>query len=123
MFTVTTFESPPLVKAELVGRLTSDEIQHLSRDLDRRLLFPEGPTPTLLIDVRRYKPAGEHLIELLDLFIARSLDAGIRIGRVVESEIIAHQLDRVAKEADLQDRIRHFWELDPALAWLREPAG
>ena len=121
MYTITTYASPPLITAELVGRISSDELQHLSRDLDRRLLVADQPIPALLLDVRRYEAAGEHLVELLDLFIARSLDAGIRVGRVVENQLIARQLDRVAEEADLQDRIRHYHELEPALAWLREP--
>jgi hypothetical protein len=36
---------------------------------------------------------------------------------------MAHQLDRVAAEAGLQDRIRHFWETETARAWLQEPTG
>jgi hypothetical protein len=121
MFTVTTYRDPALIAAELSGRSSADELQHLTRDIDYRLRAAGDPPPSLLLDVQSFEEAGSHLSELLESYVRRTLDAQIRVGRVVASEIVAHQLDRVAAEAGLQDRIRHFWTPEPALAWLREP--
>ena len=119
MYSVVTFREPNLVMAELVGRLLPDDIRGLARDLDRRLLQTDASLPALLLDMSRFEAQGDAVVVEIERYIERTIEAGIRVGRVVENQLMAHQMDRVAEEAGLQDQLRHFGQREPALEWLR----
>lgn len=119
MYSVITYREPALVLAELVGRLMPDEIRGLFRDLDQRLLRAEGHLPVLLLDMSRFEAQSETLLAEIERYIERTLGAGIRIGRVMANQLMAHQMDRVVEEAGMQEQLRHFGQREPALEWLR----
>lgn len=117
MYCLTTFRDPLLVVASLSGRFGEEEVNSVCRDLDLRLLRAEAAC--FLLDLSSFDPQAEAVLALLDRYVERSVESGIRVGRVVESRLVAHQLDRVAEEAGILDRVRNFGERELALAWLR----
>lgn len=123
MYSLVTYRDPPLIQAELVGRFDGEELHSLARDLDQRLLQPGASSPALLLDVSRFEATGDAALAVLNRYVERTLGAGIRVGQVVQSQLVAHQLDRVAAEGGLGALLRHFGERAPALVWLREGAG
>lgn len=123
MYCLTTYREPDLVIANLEGRFAEEEAHGVCRDLDRRLMKRDGASGLLLLDLSRFEAQGDAVLALIDRYIERSVQGGIRVGRVVESRLAAHQLDRVAEEAGLLHRIRNFAQRDAALEWLGAPVG
>lgn len=121
MYTVTTLESPPLVVAALRGAVSDVELRLLLRDLDERLLDPgwAAPPALLLEEAGSRSDLAPHQASQVEAFVARTLEVGLRVGRVVATDLLAKQLDRLADEAGVADQIRHFGARSDALTWLR----
>jgi len=125
MYTVTTLESPPLVAATLQGSVTDVELRLLLRDLDERLLDPGWKVrPSLLLEEGEAgHDLAPHQASQVEAFVARTIEAGLRVGRVVATELLAKQLDRLAENAGVSEMIRHFGTRSNAMAWLRQAAA
>ena len=123
MYCLTLYRSDSLMSADLAGEFTTDEMQALSRDLDRRLLDPGLPIRRLLIDARQLESTDDFVLGLLQVMEERIVEAGARVAKVVESELIAHQLDQVLEGSGFESGIKHFWDRDAALSWLRGAPG
>ncbi|MDY0002103.1 MAG: hypothetical protein RBU30_12470 [Polyangia bacterium] len=123
MYCLTTYRAPALVIAALWGRFSEEEVHCLCRDLDRQMLRGDGGPPSMLLDLGRMEPQGEAVVALLYRYVERSVEAGVRVARVVENRLVAHELERVAEGAGLLDRLRTFAERDSALVWVRAPAA
>ena len=123
MYTITTLESPPVVIASVGASLSDAELRQLLRDLDERLLDPGSSEPPCLLFEQRDAAAAlaPHQAKQVDAFLSRTVDSGLRVGRVVATALLARQLDRIASEAAMGEHLRHFDARAEALAWLRQP--
>ncbi|MFH2007202.1 MAG: STAS/SEC14 domain-containing protein [bacterium] len=122
MYCLKVFRKDGLVKLAVHGDVSEEEMQALGRDLERELLTPDRSNRRVLADLRRTKPLTSDVAAVLRVIEEHSIDTGgARIAEVVQSQLVAAQLEQVTGSAGLGEHIRHFCELEPALAWLAEP--
>lgn len=119
MYSLRLYHDDGLVRITLAGQLPEEQIQVLGRDLEQTVLAGERPMHSVLVDQTRAEPLDRALTALLTSLQMQLLGVSeVNIAQLVGSELVAHQLDRVAESLDTADRLRHFWEAESALAWL-----
>ena len=124
MYCLKLYRAAGLAKIVMAGDVLEDEMLAIGRDLERTLLTEPGTVAGLLIDLQQAKPPTANVSTILRELEERTFETTtVRIAELVESELIAGQLGRVAESTSGGERLKHFWQLEPALAWLAEPDG
>jgi hypothetical protein len=119
MYSLRLYHDDGLVKITLVAAIPEEQLQALSRDLERTVLAGDRPIRSVLVDQTRAELLGSELPGLLTSLLVQLLQGTeVNIAQLVASELVAHQLDRVAESLQTDDRLRHFWDSGSALAWL-----
>lgn len=108
-----------IIRFSLEGLVKDDEMRTFVKELEAATLNLKGKSIRILADVRAFKPAspeGAEMIRRVQLF---GLQHGVtRVAEIVESETVALQLNRVAKESGTDKILRRFWDDDSANHWL-----
>ncbi|MEW5848984.1 MAG: STAS/SEC14 domain-containing protein [Myxococcota bacterium] len=74
-------------------------------------------------DVREFRPVAPNVAELLRQIQAFGLQSGVvRVAEVVNSNVTALQLNRIARESGTDRILRRFSDETEADAWLAEAA-
>ncbi len=119
MYSMRLYHDDGLVKITIAGHLPEELLQVLGRDLEQSVLAGTTPMRSVLVDQTGAEPLETELTGLLTSLQTQLLKVSeVKIAQLVGTELVAHQLDRVAESLETAGRLRYFWEAKSALAWL-----
>jgi hypothetical protein len=108
-----------LIEIVLEGYIPAEEMQRLAEEMGRIVADFKGREIKLKVDARTFKPASPEAVEILRSMQEQGLQAGVkRVAELVESQIVALQLNRVARESGADKILRRFWDDGAARQWL-----
>jgi hypothetical protein len=108
-----------IVEFVLEGIVRIDEMQQFVRSLQRATLDLQGREIKIKADLRALRPAAPEVAEMIRNVQEFGIRSGVkRVAEIVESDVIALQLNRVAHESGTDKILRRFWEEDSAREWL-----
>jgi hypothetical protein len=95
------------------------EMQRFVKELKEATLSLAGREIMIKADMRTFKPASPEAADMLREVQEFGLRSGVkRVAEMVESQIVALQLNRVARASGTDKILRRFWEDSPARLWL-----
>jgi len=112
-----------IVVFRLNGMVQIDEMEQFARDLQQTAMTLQGRPIKVQADVRGFKPAAPEVADMIRDVQEFGLRLGVvRIAEVVESDVVALQLNRIARESGSHHILRRFWDEEAAREWLIDPA-
>ncbi len=119
MFEIKVDQPYAVVEFVLAGLVDVGEMDRFVRDLEKATLSLKGRAIKIKADVRALKPASPTVAEMIKEVQAFGIKSGVkRVAEIVESDLVALQLNRVAKESGTDKILRRFWDDDSAREWL-----
>jgi len=119
MFEIKVDQPYAIVEFVLAGLVDVGEMDRFVRDLEKATISLKGRAIKIKADVRALKPASPTVAEMIKVVQAFGIKSGVkRVAEIVESDLIALQLNRVAKESGTDKILRRFWDDDSAREWL-----
>ena len=108
-----------VIELVLDGYIPVEEMQRLAEEMGQLVTSFKGRDIKLMVDARTFKPASPEAVEILRKLQEQGLQAGVkRVAELVESQIVALQLNRVARESGADRILRRFWDDGAARQWL-----
>lgn len=119
MYKVTTDETNAILEFVLDGMIRVDEMKQFITKLTAATESLKGREIKIKADVRTFQPASPEVAEMIRAVQEFGIKSGVkRVAEIVESEIVALQLNRVARESGTDKILRRFWDEDSAREWL-----
>lgn len=119
MFKINVDNSNAIIDFFLDGLISAEEMEKFVDELRTATLSLSGREIRIKADVRAFKPASQQVAEMIRGVQEFGLRHGVkRVAEIVESQTVALQLNRVAKESGTDKILRRFWEDDSAVEWL-----
>lgn len=119
MYQIQVDRANAIVDFVLDGYIRPDEMQKFVAELKAATLSLAGRDIKIKADVRTFKPASPEAAEMIRSVQEFGLRSGVkRVAELVESQIVALQLNRVARESGTDKVLRRFWEDAAARQWL-----
>lgn len=119
MFKVTVDDAEAIVEFVLDGLIKKEEMEAFATELRNATVGLAGREIKIKADVRTFQPASPEVAEMIRGVQEFGLRSGVkRVAEVVESQIVALQLNRVARQSGTDKILRRFWEDDSAREWL-----
>jgi hypothetical protein len=108
-----------IIEFVIDGYIRVEEMQRFVKELKQVMLGFAGREFKVKADLRTYKPASPEVTEIVREVQAFGLRTGMkRVAELVESQIVALQMNRVARESGMEKILRRFWEETEARRWL-----
>jgi len=108
-----------LVEFSLDGIIRADEMMRFMNELKAATASLAGTEMKVLVDVRTFRPASPEVAEMIRQMQANGLKDGVkRVAELVDSQVVALQLNRVARESGTDKILRRFSEAREARDWL-----
>ncbi|MCP3102696.1 hypothetical protein LZ198_27855 [Myxococcus sp. K15C18031901] len=103
----------------LDGYIRVQEMESFVAELERATDSLTGRDIKILADLRTFRPASPEAADMIRRVQEYGLRSGVvRVAELVESQIVAHQLNRVAAGSRTNRILRRFWEEPSARQWL-----
>ena len=121
MYRIHVDESLALVELRLEGVIREEEMRRFIDEslVATRALTAQGRSIRVLSDMRYLKAASPEATEILRLGQEAAMGAGMRrLAQVVDSELTALQLNRVARASGMDRIMRRFADERDARRWL-----
>jgi hypothetical protein len=119
MFQVEVDRHHAVVNFILDGYIRVDEMQRFVAELKDAAAVLAGRDIKIKADVRTFKPASPEAADMIRRVQEFGLRAGVtRVAELVESQIVALQLNRIARESGTDKILRRFWQESAARQWL-----
>ncbi|EPX56266.1 hypothetical protein D187_007608 [Cystobacter fuscus DSM 2262] len=121
MFRIRVDEAQALVELQLEGVIREDEMrQFIAESLAAtRTLTAQGRYIRVLSDMRLLKAASPEAAEILRQGQQTAIESGMRrLAQLVDSELTALQLNRIARASGLYRMMRRFQDEQEARRWL-----
>lgn len=119
MYEIRIDQDHSIVEFVLEGIVRIDEMQEFVQSLQRATLGLRGREIKIKADLRALRPAAPEVAEMIRNVQEFGIRSGVkRVAEIVESDVIALQLNRVAHESGTDKILRRFWEEDSAREWL-----
>ncbi|WP_224362871.1 STAS/SEC14 domain-containing protein [Hyalangium versicolor] len=119
MYQIQIDKTNAIVDFILDGYIRVDEMQKFVAELKLATASLSGRDIKIKADVRTFKPASPEAAEMIRQVQEFGLRSGVkRVAELVESQIVALQLNRVARESGTDKVLRRFWEDSAARQWL-----
>ncbi|MCY1000103.1 hypothetical protein OWM54_23475 [Myxococcus sp. MISCRS1] len=119
MFRIDVDNAHAIVGFVLEGYIRVPEMEAFVTELERATDSLAGQDIKILADLRAFRPASPEAANMIRQVQEYGLRSGVvRVAELVESEIIALQLNRVAQNSRTDRILRRFWEEPPARLWL-----
>ncbi|MCP3168890.1 hypothetical protein [Myxococcus qinghaiensis] len=119
MFRIGVEVEDSIVEFVLEGYIRVEEMEVFVGELTRATDSLAGRDIKILADLRRFRPASPEATNMIRRVQEYGLRSGVvRVAELVESEIVALQLNRVAENSHTDKILRRFWEDAPARRWL-----
>jgi hypothetical protein len=108
-----------LVEFSLDGTIRADEMMRFMNELKAATVSLAGTEMKVLVDVRTFRPASPEVAEMIRQVQANGLKDGVkRVAELVDSQVVALQLNRVARESGTDKILRRFSDAREARDWL-----
>lgn len=121
MYEITADRTYNIVRFRLFGMVRVEEMEQFARDLQEAGVTLQGKPIKVLGDVRGFKPAAPEVADMIRGLQEFGLRLGVtRIAEIVESDVVALQLNRVSRESGSDGILRRFWDEETAFEWLIE---
>lgn len=119
MFQVKTDKQACLIEFMLEGLVHADEMTRFVDDLRKATLALSGQEIKILADLRRFRPSSPDVADMIRGVQEFGLRNGVkRVAELVESNTVALQLNRVARESGTHMILRRFADAQEARDWL-----
>ena len=119
MYEVRVDDDNAIVGFVLDGVVRVEEIKRFVIELQAATMKLAGRDIKVKADVRGLKPASQEVTEMIRSVQEFGLKAGVkRVAEIVDSELTALQLNRVARESGTDKVLRRFWDDESAVHWL-----
>jgi hypothetical protein len=119
MFEIRVDQTQAIVEFVLVGMVQVDEMLYFVRKLQEATLDLNGREIKIMADLRALRPASPDVANMIRTVQEFGIRSGVkRVAEVVESDVVALQLNRVARDSGTDKILRRFWEEDSAREWL-----
>jgi hypothetical protein len=119
MFEINVDQKHSIVEFVLEGIVREDEMQLFVHMLRKATLELKGREIKIKADLRALHPASPEVADLIRGVQEFGIREGVkRVAEIVESDVIALQLNRVAHESGTDKILRRFWEEESARDWL-----
>lgn len=119
MYQIQVDRTHAIVDFILDGYIRVDEMQKFVTELKAATTSLAGRDIKIKADVRTFKPASPEAANMIREVQEFGLRSGVkRVAELVESQIVALQLNRVARESGTDKVLRRFWEDTAARQWL-----
>ncbi|MDC0712459.1 hypothetical protein POL68_28615 [Stigmatella sp. ncwal1] len=103
----------------LDGYIRVEEMERFVKDLRVATQSLTGREIKIKADLRTFKPASPEAAQMIREVQEFGLRSGVkRVAELVESQIVALQLNRLARESGTDKILRRFWEEASARQWL-----
>lgn len=111
--------SHAIVEFVLEGLVRLDEMNRFVAELQQATVSLRGRRIRIKADVRAMKPAAPEVAEMIRGVQEFGIKSGVeRVAEIVESDTVALQLNRVARDSGTHKILRRFWDEDSARDWL-----
>ncbi len=119
MFTVKVEKLHSIIELHLSGIVHMDEITQTVSQLKDATLALKGTPIKIKADMRRFKPSSAEVADMIRQVQEFGINNGvIRVAEMVESEILALQMNRVARESGTHKILQRFADEQEAREWL-----
>lgn len=119
MFQIQIDRTNALIDFVVDGYIPMTEMQRFVEELKKATESLKGREIVIKADMRTFKPASPEAAVMLRDVQEFGLRNGVkRVAELVESQIVALQLNRVARESGTDKILRRFWEEAEARRWL-----
>jgi H2-forming N5,N10-methylenetetrahydromethanopterin dehydrogenase-like enzyme len=119
MFEIKVDQPYAIVEFVLAGLVDVSEMDRFVKDLEKATLSLKGRAIKIKADVRALRPAAPTVAEMIKEVQAFGIKSGVkRVAEIVESDVVALQLNRVARESGTEKILRRFWDDESAREWL-----
>jgi hypothetical protein len=103
----------------LEGLIRMEEMNDFVAKLQEATRSLQGRPIKIKADLRAMKPAAPEVADMIRGVQEFGLKSGVkRVAEIVESDLVALQLNRVAKDSGTDKILRRFWEEESARDWL-----
>ncbi len=103
----------------LSGLVRDAEIDQFIAELQEATKVFAGREIKIKADLRAFSPASPEVASKIKAVQEFGIQNGVkRVAEIVESDVVALQLNRVARESGTDKILRRFWEDESALDWL-----
>jgi hypothetical protein len=119
VYQIQTDKPNAIIEFLIDGYIRPDEMQRFVKELKAVMLGFAGREFKVKADLRTYKPASPEVTEIVREAQEFGVRSGMkRVAELVESQIVALQMNRVARESGMDKILRRFWEDSAARQWL-----
>ncbi|QSQ12327.1 STAS/SEC14 domain-containing protein [Myxococcus landrumensis] len=119
MFRIDVDGEHAIVEFVLDGYIRVQEMESFVQELEKATASLSGRDIKILADLRTLRPASPEAANMIRRVQEYGLRSGVvRVAELVESELVALQLNRVAENSHTDKILRRFWEEAPARHWL-----
>ena len=119
MYEIKTDQAHCIIEFFLTGLVRDMEIDQFIADLQRATAEFAGKEIKIKADLRAFAPASQEVAAKIKAVQEFGLRNGVkRVAEIVESDLVALQLNRVARESGTDKILRRFWEDESARDWL-----
>ena len=119
MFEIKVDQTHAIIEFVLAGVVQLPEMEAFARRLRDATLTLVEREIKIEADMRALKPASSEVADLIREVHAFGLRAGvIRVAEIVQSDVVALQLSRIARESGTDKIVRRFPDHESAREWL-----
>ncbi|MBK9261858.1 MAG: hypothetical protein IPM54_18900 [Polyangiaceae bacterium] len=119
MFQIKIDKVSAIIEFHLEGIFQMDEMTQFVDQLKAATLSLKGNQIKIKADLRRFKPSSPAVADMIRQVQEFGLSNGvIRVAEMVESEVLALQLNRVARESGTHKILHRFADEQEAREWL-----
>lgn len=119
MFTIKVDKIHHIVEFNLEGMVQMDEMTQFVDQLKAATVSLKGQQIKIKADLRRFKPSSPAVADMIRQVQEFGISNGvIRVAEMVESEVLALQLNRVARESGTHKILHRFFDEAEAREWL-----
>jgi hypothetical protein len=119
MFQIKVDKFQSIIEFHLDGILQMDEITQFVDQLKVATMSLKGNSIKIKADLRRFKPSSPEVADMIRQVQEFGISNGvIRVAEMVESEILALQMNRVARESGTHKILQRFADEAEAREWL-----
>lgn len=119
MFQIQVDRTNALIEFVVDGYIPMAEMQRFVKELKEATVSLTGREIVIKADMRTFKPASPEAADMLREVQEFGIRTGVkRVAEMVESQIVALQLNRVARASGTDKILRRFWEETEARRWL-----
>lgn len=119
MFQIKIDKIHSIIELHLEGIIQMDEMTQFVDQLRTATLSLKGNPIKIKADLRRFKPSSPVVADMIREVQEFGISNGvIRVAEMVESEVLALQLNRVARESGTHKILHRFFDEQEAREWL-----